>query len=95
MDPFTAATLFASIHGTRLVIDHAPAHSPENQTQCYRCRHRRPTYFNTHSACASPPATLKVDAHGVRNGWVLFPVNFDPVWLADRCSRFTPTAQEG
>lgn len=24
---------------------------------------------------------ISFDEHGVKNGWVLFPFNFDPVWL--------------
>lgn len=27
---------------------------------------------------------LEFDPHGVRNGWCLFPINFDPVWVTCR-----------
>lgn len=30
--------------------------------------------------------------HGVRNGWFMHPMNFDPVWL-ESCSGFTPKAE--
>ena len=37
-------------------------------------------------------ATLKLNiranAHGVRSGWFMWPVNFDPVWL-ENCDGFT------
>lgn len=38
-----------------------------------------------------PAATLQVTghAHGRRNGWFLWPVNFDPVWL-QTCQGFEP-----
>lgn len=32
---------------------------------------------------------IKADSHGVRNGWFMWPVNFDPIWLLN-CDGFTP-----
>lgn len=59
--------------------------------QCYECKFRRNVPGDTHSACAAPLDKIKVvaDAHGIRNGWFLFPYNFDPVWL-EECNSFTP-----
>lgn len=39
--------------------------------------------------------TIKVVAqeHGVRNGWFLHPVNFDPAWLVS-CTGFEPLEQQ-
>jgi hypothetical protein len=34
---------------------------------------------------------IRANYHGIRNGWFIWPVNFDPVWL-EHCSGFT--AQE-
>lgn len=31
---------------------------------------------------------IRADAHGIRNGWFFWPVNFDPVWL-ENCDGFT------
>lgn len=35
-------------------------------------------------------AKLKIDAdpYGIRMGWFLWPINFDPIWLS-RCDGFT------
>ena len=30
---------------------------------------------------------IEVDQHGLDNGWVLFPTNFDPVWI-ESCKHF-------
>ncbi len=43
-----------------------------------------------------PPLPLKGievvgNPHGIRNGWFMWPVNFDPVWLQS-CSGFEPHA---
>jgi hypothetical protein len=32
-------------------------------------------------------AKVKANPHGVANGWFLWPMNFDPVWLED-CELF-------
>ncbi len=33
---------------------------------------------------------IKGSLHGIRNGWFMWPVNFDPVWL-ENCDGFEPT----
>lgn len=40
--------------------------------------------------------TLHIQAnfHGIRNGWFIWPVNFDPVWL-ERCDGFEVAKAEG
>ena len=30
---------------------------------------------------------IKANSHGIRNGWFMWPVNFDPVWL-ENCDGF-------
>lgn len=32
---------------------------------------------------------IQAETHGIKNGWFLWPVNFDPVWLTN-CDGFTP-----
>ena len=32
---------------------------------------------------------IKADAYGIRRGWFLWPINFDPVWLKN-CKGYTP-----
>ena len=32
---------------------------------------------------------IKANAHGVKSGWFMWPVNFDPVWL-ENCDGFSP-----
>ena len=34
---------------------------------------------------------IRGNTHGVRSGWFIWPMNFDPVWL-EICSGFEPTA---
>lgn len=32
---------------------------------------------------------IRANFHGIRNGWFVWPVNFDPRWL-ENCDGFTP-----
>jgi len=32
---------------------------------------------------------IKANPYGAKNGWFMWPVNFDPVWL-ENCNGFTP-----
>lgn len=57
---------------------------------CYTCIHRRTIPGDTHSSCAAPTGTIvQGDAHGVKNGWFIYPYNFDPIWLIE-CNGYTP-----
>lgn len=35
------------------------------------------------------PLNVEGDPHGIRNGWFVWPLNFDPVWLR-RCDGYEP-----
>lgn len=69
---------------------------------CYACVHRADIPGDCHSACKHPDASLTdfirnrptalniaCHAHGFNNGWFMWPLNFDPVWLI-ACDGFTP-----
>src|SRR5688572_21156552 len=32
---------------------------------------------------------IRANFHGIRNGWFVWPMNFDPTWL-EQCTGFTP-----
>lgn len=49
--------------------------------QCYSCRYRRDIPGDQHSLCMNTSAMVEGNAHGIRMGWFIWPVNFDPVWL--------------
>jgi hypothetical protein len=74
---------------------------------CYTCQYRRNIPGDCHSECAhpsiqnkwlavlNPPAELGIqgNAHGIKMGWFIFPINFDPVWL-DNCNGYTKNVSE-
>ncbi len=39
------------------------------------------------------PLKVKGNAHGIRSGWFMWPINFDPVWL-EECDGFEEKAPE-
>lgn len=49
--------------------------------QCYNCKHRREVLGSCHSACANRDASVEGHPHGRKNGWFVWPYNYDPVWL--------------
>jgi hypothetical protein len=54
-----------------------------NAKKCYDCKHRRPVPGDAHSACANRDAHVKGHPQGIRGGWFMWPVNFDPTWLME------------
>jgi hypothetical protein len=48
---------------------------------CYSCKHRRRIPGDCHSACSNPLAQVEGDPGGIRAGYFVWPVNFDPTWL--------------
>lgn len=56
---------------------------------CYGCAYRENVPGNTHSRCVfawdSGKAMPKGNPHGIRNGWYLFPFNYDPTWGPETC----------
>lgn len=49
--------------------------------KCYECKYRADICGDAHSQCKNILATVVGDEYGIKNGWFLYPFNFDPVWL--------------
>ena len=46
-------------------------------------------FFDPDNILAAHKLHIQADPYGVKCGWFLWPVNFDPVWLRN-CDGFTP-----
>jgi hypothetical protein len=55
---------------------------------CYKCVHRLEVPGDAHSRCNNHAAKVEGNLHGIRSGWFLWPINFDPVWL-EACDGFS------
>ncbi len=47
---------------------------------CRTCKHRREVSWNTHIECVKPCSQVVGVEHGIRNGWFIYPLLFDPIW---------------
>jgi len=56
--------------------------------ECYKCIHRKKVYYSAHSECGKPDAQMTGNQHGIKNGWFMYPLNFDPIWKTKLCSNF-------
>ena len=56
--------------------------------ECYYCAHNRPVPGNCHIECVKPDAKMTGDKHGIRKGWFMYPLLFDPVWKTRMCGNF-------
>ena len=65
--------------------------------KCYECKYRRNIPGDCHSRCVNPRSSKELnicaDAHGIKNGWFMWPFNFDPVWL-ENCDGFSKLETE-
>jgi hypothetical protein len=55
-------------------------------SECWDCVHLRRNSWTHHIKCAKPDPEMTGSEHGIRNGWFLYPLNFDPVWKTKLCS---------
>lgn len=63
----------------------------DRMAECYSCQHRRSIPGDAHIRCVKPDPEMTGNPHGIRNGWFLYPFNFDPVWKEKICSNYTET----
>jgi len=60
---------------------------------CYKCIHRRSIPGDAHTKCNNFDAKTKGHLHGVKNGWFMWPLNFDPTWLIS-CDGFSDKKED-
>ena len=58
--------------------------------ECWDCAHKRKVPGNAHIMCTMPDAGMSGNKHGIKNGWFMYPLLFDPVWKTKLCSNFKP-----
>lgn len=57
-------------------------------SECYSCEHRRNNPGDCHISCAKPDPEMTGNEHGIKSGWFLYPLNYDPVWKTKACSNY-------
>lgn len=56
---------------------------------CYTCTHKRDNAYTHHIGCQNPDPFLKGSDHGIKHGWFVYPICFDPVWIENTCRNYT------
>lgn len=55
---------------------------------CYKCKWKRSVAGNCHIECVRPDPDMTGDPHGMKNGWFIYPMLFDPIWMTKECINF-------
>ena len=62
----------------------------ESRSECQKCVHKRNVPGNCHIECVKPDANMRGSLHGIKRGWFMYPILFDPTWKLRKCGNFTP-----
>lgn len=65
---------------------------PLYKHNCYTCAHMRNVPGDCHIQCVKPDPDMKGDQHGINMGWFMYPMVFDPVWMAAECTNYEERA---
>lgn len=77
---------------------------PGSDVQCETCVYRRPVPGNAHIECVFNWTRALTEkkvtmiplghTHGIKQGWYMFPILFDPVWTVIKCQAFSKVIDE-
>jgi len=60
---------------------------------CYECVHRLEVVGSCHSRCNNVNAKVEGHEHGIKKGWFIWPLIFDPTWLIS-CDGFSNNPED-
>lgn len=57
--------------------------------ECYDCKYGSIFPGSSHHIkCSNLDPFMKGDEHGIKNGWFIYPLNFDPAWKIKNCINY-------
>ena len=64
--------------------------------KCWSCAYKKSIPGNAHIRCRFDWIGQKQimpvgKEHGIRNGWYMFPLNYDPTWMTNNCPQWSET----
>ena len=65
----------------------------DKKPNCYKCVHRGEIPGNCHSRCNNIEAKVSGHETGIKSGWFMWPLNYDPVWLQS-CDGFSDNPED-
>jgi len=57
-------------------------------SNCYDCKHKRAVMGDSHISCAKPDPEMTGHPQGIKRGWFIYPLLFDPCWMTKECINF-------
>ena len=60
------------------------------KTKCNNCTHIRSIPGSCHVLCSKVDLSIEGSRHGIKNGWFMYPFNFDPIWRTNECKNYEP-----
>ncbi len=60
-----------------------------SEENCYNCTHKRSVPGDAHIQCINPDPLMTGSRHGIEEGWFIYPILFDPVWMTKKCTNFS------
>lgn len=68
---------------------------PSVNAKCRSCKHARSVMGSSHHLeCMQPDLKVTGSPRGIRKGWFIYPVDFDPIWMTTECSNYENNVQE-
>lgn len=61
-------------------------------TECHSCKFKKEVPGNSHIQCVKPDLNMRGNQFGIKKGWFVYPLLFDPVWKEKECSNFEVSA---
>ena len=58
------------------------------KNECHLCKYKRELPGESHILCSNPDWSMRGHPHGIKNGWFIYPLVFDPVWKMKDCENF-------
>ena len=67
------------------------------KAKCFECAYKGAKPGDAHTRCKYDWSKSKFmmprgNPHGIRHGWYMFPLNYDPVWMQEECQAFATEA---
>ena len=63
------------------------------ENNCNECKFSRDVPGNCHIRCVNPDADMTGAPHGIKQGWFMYPLLFDPTWMTSECKNFEPVSR--
>jgi hypothetical protein len=58
------------------------------RNECHTCLYKENVPGDAHISCTNPDNSMTGKPHGIKMGWFIYPIVFDPVWKTKLCANY-------